>query len=115
MFKKFLLVLDDIWEEDDEKDKSKWEDVLAPLASGGFGSKILVTTRTDSVALMLAKVIKKKKEIVKLEGLVEDECLQLLYSHAFAVVENSPDDHENLEVIVGERVKSFQDLHWQPK
>ncbi|KAI0514162.1 hypothetical protein KFK09_010196 [Dendrobium nobile] len=34
MSKKFLLVLDDIWEEDEEKDKSKWEDVLAPLASG---------------------------------------------------------------------------------
>ncbi|KAI0503671.1 hypothetical protein KFK09_014606 [Dendrobium nobile] len=45
MSKKFLLVLDDIWEEDEEKDKSKWEDVFAPLASGGFGSKILVTTQ----------------------------------------------------------------------
>ncbi|KAH0463040.1 hypothetical protein IEQ34_007622 [Dendrobium chrysotoxum] len=93
MFKKFLLVLDDIWEEDEEKDKSKWEDVLAP------GSKILVTTRTDSVALMFAKVIKKKKEIVRLEGLEEDECLQLLNSPAFAGVENPPDDHENLRVI----------------
>ncbi|KAL0920190.1 hypothetical protein M5K25_009310 [Dendrobium thyrsiflorum] len=88
MSKKFLLVLDDIWEEGEEKDKSKWEDVLAPLASGGFGSKIMVTTRTDSVALMFAKVIKKKKEIVKLEGLEEDECLQLLNSHAFAGAEN---------------------------
>ncbi|XP_028549133.1 putative disease resistance protein RGA3 [Dendrobium catenatum] len=83
MSKKFLLVLDDIWEEDEEKDKSKWEDVLAPLSSGGFGSKIMVTTRTDAVALMFAKVIKKKNEIVKLEGLEEDECLQLLNSHAF--------------------------------
>ncbi|KAI0514091.1 hypothetical protein KFK09_010125 [Dendrobium nobile] len=82
MSKKFLLVLDDIWEEDDEKDKKKWEDMLAPLASGGFGSKILVTTRTDSVALMFANVIKKNKEIVKLEGLEEDKCLQLLNSHA---------------------------------
>ncbi|KAI0503731.1 hypothetical protein KFK09_014670 [Dendrobium nobile] len=105
--KKFLLVLDDIWEEDEEKDKSKWEDVLAPLASGGFGSKILVTTRTDSVALMLAKVLKKKKEIVKLDGLEEDECLQLLNSHAFAGVENSPNDHENLRVIARDIVKKL--------
>ncbi|KAI0503730.1 hypothetical protein KFK09_014669 [Dendrobium nobile] len=105
--KKFLLVLDDIWEEDEEKDKSKWEDVLAPLASGGFGSKIMVTTRTDSVALMLAKVLKKKKEIVKLEGLEEDECLQLLNSHAFAGVENSPNDHENLRVIARDIVKKL--------
>ncbi|PKU79431.1 putative disease resistance protein RGA3 [Dendrobium catenatum] len=108
MSKKFLLVLDDIWEEDEENDKSKWEDVLAPLASGGFGSKILVTTRTDSVALMFAKVLKKKKEIVKLEGLEEDECLQLLNSHAFAGVENpSDDDHENLRVIARDIVKKL--------
>ncbi|KAI0503614.1 hypothetical protein KFK09_014548 [Dendrobium nobile] len=107
MSKTFLFVLDDIWEENEEKDKSKWEDVLAPLASGGFGSKILVTTRTDSVALMLAKVLKKKKEIVKLEGLEEDECLELLNSHAFAGAENSPDDHENLRVIARDIVKKL--------
>ncbi|KAI0503609.1 hypothetical protein KFK09_014543 [Dendrobium nobile] len=105
MSQKFLLVLDDIWEEDEEKNK-RWEDVLAPLASGGFGSKILVTTRTDSVALMLAKVIKKKKEIVNLEGLEEDECLELLNSHAFAGVEN-PNDHENLRVIARDIVKKL--------
>ncbi|KAH0463674.1 hypothetical protein IEQ34_008256 [Dendrobium chrysotoxum] len=105
MSQKFLLVLDDIWEEDEEKDKSKWEDVLAPLASGGFGSKILVTTRTDSIALMFAKVIKKEEEIVKLEGLEEDECLQLLNSHAFAGAENPPDDHKKLRAIAGEIVK----------
>ncbi|KAH0463039.1 hypothetical protein IEQ34_007621 [Dendrobium chrysotoxum] len=104
MSKMFLLVLDDIWEEDEEKDKSKWEDVLAPLASGGFGSKILVTTRTDSVALMFAKVIKKEEEIVKLDSLEEDECLQLLNSHAFAGIENPPDDHKKLRAIAGEIV-----------
>ncbi|KAH0463034.1 hypothetical protein IEQ34_007616 [Dendrobium chrysotoxum] len=106
MSKKFLLVLDDVWEEEEERDKSKWEDVLAPLASGGFGSKILVTTRTDSVALMFAKVIDKEEEIVKLEGLEEDECLQLLNSHAFAGVEN-PNDHENLRFIARDIVKKL--------
>ncbi|KAL0920660.1 hypothetical protein M5K25_009810 [Dendrobium thyrsiflorum] len=107
MSKKFLLVLDDIWEEDDEEDQRKWKDVLAPLASGSFGSKILVTTRTDSVALMFAKVIKKEEEIVKLEGLDEDECLQLLYSYAFAGVKNPLDDHKKLRAIAGERVKKL--------
>ncbi|KAH0463520.1 hypothetical protein IEQ34_008102 [Dendrobium chrysotoxum] len=106
-YKKFLLVLDDVWEEEEERDTSKWEDVLAPLASGGFGSKILVTTRTDSIALMFAKVIKKKKEMVKLEGLEEDACLQLLNSHAFAGVENPPDDHKKLRAIAGEIVKKL--------
>ncbi|XP_020681673.1 putative disease resistance protein RGA3, partial [Dendrobium catenatum] len=107
MSKRFLLVLDDVWEEEEEQDKSKWENVLAPLAYGGFGSKILITTRTDSVALMFSKVIKKNKEIVKLEGLEEDECLQLLNSHAFAGVENAPDDHENLRVIARDIVKKL--------
>ncbi|KAI0496745.1 hypothetical protein KFK09_023069 [Dendrobium nobile] len=104
MSKKFLLVLDDIWVKDEEKDKSKWEDVLAPLASGSFGSKILVSTRTDSVALMFAEVIQKEVEKVKLEGLDEDECLQLLNSHAFAGVENPPDD---IRAIAGKIVKKL--------
>ncbi|XP_020673619.1 putative disease resistance protein RGA4 [Dendrobium catenatum] len=106
MSKKLLLVLDDIWDEEEERDRSKWENVLAPLASRAFGSKILITTRTDSVALMFANLIKKKKEIVKLEGLEEDECLQLLNSHAFAGVEN-PNDHENLRVIARDIVKKL--------
>ncbi|KAI0496773.1 hypothetical protein KFK09_023097 [Dendrobium nobile] len=105
--KKFLLMLDDIWVKDEEKDKSKWENVLTPLASGGFGSKILVSTRMDSVALMFAEVIQKEVEKVKLECLDEDECLQLLNSHAFAGVENPPDDHKKLRAIAGEIVKKL--------
>ncbi|KAL0920682.1 hypothetical protein M5K25_009841 [Dendrobium thyrsiflorum] len=107
MSKKFLLVLDDIWEEKEEKDKSKWEDVLAPLASGSFGSKIMLTTRMDAVAQMFAKVIKTKTEIVKLNGLEEDECLQLLNSHAFAGVENPSYGHKKLMAIAGEIVKKL--------
>ncbi|KAL0920745.1 hypothetical protein M5K25_009909 [Dendrobium thyrsiflorum] len=100
--KKFLLVLDDIWDED----KSKWENVLAPLSCGSLGSKILVTTRMDSAALIIAKVIKKKKETLTLQGLEEDECLQLLNSHAFADVENL-DDHRKLKLITEEIAKKL--------
>ncbi|KAI0514160.1 hypothetical protein KFK09_010194 [Dendrobium nobile] len=107
MSKRFLVVLDDVWEVEEERDKSKWENVLAPLAYGGFGSKILVTTRMDAVALMFARVIRKKVEIVQLKGLEEDVCLQLLNSHAFAGVENRPDDHKKLRAIAGERVKKL--------
>ncbi|KAL0920622.1 hypothetical protein M5K25_009769 [Dendrobium thyrsiflorum] len=108
MSKKFLLILDDIWEEEEENlDISKWEKVLAPLAYGKIGSGILLTTRMDSVATMLAKVIKTKKETFKLESLKEDECLQLLNSHAFAGVENPPDDHKKLKSIAGEIVKKL--------
>ncbi|KAH0463433.1 hypothetical protein IEQ34_008015 [Dendrobium chrysotoxum] len=106
MSKKVLLVLDDIWENDEEQDKRKLENLLAPLAYGKIGSRILVTTRMDSVALTIAKVIKKKKETFKLLGLEEDECLQLLNSHVFADVEN-PNDYKRLRSIAGEIVKKL--------
>ncbi|XP_028550829.1 putative disease resistance protein RGA4 [Dendrobium catenatum] len=105
MSKKFLLILDDIWEEE-KQDISKWEKVLAPLAYGKIGSRILVTTRMDSVAMMIAKVIKKNTKIFRLEGLQEYQCLQLLNSHAFADVEN-PNDYQRLRSIAGEIVKKL--------
>ncbi|KAH0452506.1 hypothetical protein IEQ34_019805 [Dendrobium chrysotoxum] len=104
--KRFLLVLDDIWGEEEERDKSKWENVVAPLSCGSFGSKILVTTRMNSAALIIAKVIKKKKETLTLQGLDEDECLQLLDTHAFADVENL-DDHKKLRFITGQIAKKL--------
>ncbi|PKU64512.1 Putative disease resistance protein RGA3 [Dendrobium catenatum] len=106
MSKRFLLVLDDIWGEEEERDKSKWENVLAPLSCGSLGSKILVTTRMDSAASIIAKVIKKKKETLTLQGLDEDECLQLLNTYAFADVENL-DDHKKLRFITGQIAKKL--------
>ncbi|KAI0514176.1 hypothetical protein KFK09_010211 [Dendrobium nobile] len=104
--KRFLLVLDDVWEAE-ERDKNKWENVFAPLASGGFGSKILVTTQMDSVALMFAKVILEKKEAFILEGLEDEECLKLLNTHAFAV-DNLDDQRKlKLRLITTEIVKKL--------
>ncbi|KAL0904385.1 hypothetical protein M5K25_026483 [Dendrobium thyrsiflorum] len=106
MSKRFLLVLDDVWEEEEERDKSKWENVLAPLSYGSLGSKILVTTRMDSAALMIAKVIKKKKEQLRLEGLEEEECVELLNTHAFADVDNLGDQRK-LKLITAEIAKKL--------
>jgi polynucleotide 5'-kinase involved in rRNA processing len=45
--KKFLLVLDDVWEES----QAVWNSLLrAPMRSGAHGSRLLVTTRDDRVA-----------------------------------------------------------------
>ncbi|RDY11202.1 putative disease resistance RPP13-like protein 1, partial [Mucuna pruriens] len=44
--KRFLLVLDDVWNEKREK----WEAVQTPLNYGAQGSRILVTTRSGKVA-----------------------------------------------------------------
>ncbi|KAI0514056.1 hypothetical protein KFK09_010090 [Dendrobium nobile] len=107
MSKRFLLILDDVWEEEEERDKSKWGNVLAPLSYGSLGSKILITTRTDSVALMFEKVIQEKKEPLRLEGLEEEECLKLLNTHAFAV--DNPDNQRKLKLklITAEIVKKL--------
>ncbi|XP_020600355.1 putative disease resistance protein RGA3, partial [Phalaenopsis equestris] len=100
--KKFMLVLDDIWEED----MSKWENVLSPLTRGSFGSKILITTRMDAVASTIAKVIKTKMEILRIKDLEEDACLKLLNSHAFAGVENLG-AHKKLTDIASSIVKKL--------
>ncbi|VAI68520.1 unnamed protein product [Triticum turgidum subsp. durum] len=49
--RRFILVLDDVWNEDERK----WEDVLKPLlcSVGGPGSVIVVTTRSQKVASIM--------------------------------------------------------------
>ncbi|KAL2895681.1 putative disease resistance protein RGA3 [Bienertia sinuspersici] len=47
--KKFLLVLDDIWNED----PSKWEDLRKSLTKGQRGSRVIVTTRSVKVAYVV--------------------------------------------------------------
>ncbi|KAL2581598.1 hypothetical protein AAZV13_15G194400 [Glycine max] len=71
--KKFLLVLDDVWNES----RPKWEAVQNALVYGAQGSKILVTTRSEEVASTM-----RSKEH-KLEQLQEDYCWQLFAKHAF--------------------------------
>jgi NB-ARC domain/Rx N-terminal domain len=45
--KKFLLVLDDVWEES----RAVWDDLLRdPMMSGADGSRLLITTRDERVA-----------------------------------------------------------------
>uniref|UniRef100_A0A0E0DQW0 Reverse transcriptase zinc-binding domain-containing protein n=1 Tax=Oryza meridionalis TaxID=40149 RepID=A0A0E0DQW0_9ORYZ len=50
--KKFLLVLDDIWNEDE----LKWETLRALFGSCGMGSAVLVTTRNSKVASVMGTV-----------------------------------------------------------
>ncbi|KAJ3683528.1 hypothetical protein LUZ60_013755 [Juncus effusus] len=92
--KKFLLVLDDVW---NDENRSEWEKLIAPLKYGHGKSKILVTTRMESVADMAAKVIEGKNDRLKLEGLEDNEFMKLFNMHAFDGVESN--EYKNLHPI----------------
>ena len=47
--KKFLLILDDVWNED----SNNWDKLRTPLIVGSKGSKIVVTTRSTNVAIAM--------------------------------------------------------------
>ncbi|KAL0348714.1 UNVERIFIED_CONTAM: putative disease resistance protein RGA1 [Sesamum angustifolium] len=71
---KFLLVLDDVWEEDD----SKWESLKECLKSGDPGSRILVTTRKTRVAQIMGTTYRHT-----LEPLSDSYCWSVLSQLAF--------------------------------
>ncbi|KAL1538220.1 putative disease resistance protein RGA3 [Salvia divinorum] len=69
--KKFLLVLDDVWTEDN----NKWEPLKINLKHGAPRSKILVTTRNERVAMMMGTL---DKDIYRPKPLSDEECWSLL-------------------------------------
>ncbi|KAL5979939.1 hypothetical protein ACLOJK_039051, partial [Asimina triloba] len=86
--KRFLIVLDDVWNEDEER----WNALRCSLASGAAGSRILVTTRTRKVANTMNVVC-----VRELQGLSDDDSWRLFSSRAFAG--RNDRDHTNLQAI----------------
>ncbi|KAL5999470.1 hypothetical protein ACLOJK_037755 [Asimina triloba] len=85
---RFLIVLDDVWNEDEER----WNELRASLTSGAAGSRILVTTRTQKVANTMNAVY-----VRELQGLLEDDSWRLFSSRAFAG--RNEKDHSDLQAI----------------
>ena len=96
--KKFLLVLDDVWNEN----YNDLEKLQLPFISGLRGSKILATTRSDKVARAMRSVG------IDLGQLSVEDCWSLFAKHAFGNGESSP--HPKLEEIGKETVKMCKGL-----
>ncbi|KAI6693657.1 hypothetical protein NL676_021367 [Syzygium grande] len=81
--KKYLLVLDDLWNEDHQR----WLELRSLLMSGSWGSKILVTTRNRAVV----QATDARSAIHVLHGLSGDKSWDLFKIMAFRDGEESVD------------------------
>ncbi|XP_043714926.1 putative disease resistance protein RGA3 [Telopea speciosissima] len=99
--KRFLLVLDDMWNENYER----WDALSTVFAFGKPGSKILVTTRNKGVA----SIVRTVPDDHSLKGLSDEACFSLVRRHAFND-ENSADANRKLKVFGYEIVKKCKGL-----
>ncbi|KAK4414170.1 putative disease resistance RPP13-like protein 1 [Sesamum alatum] len=74
--KKFLVVLDDVWNEN----LDNWNHLLIPFMVGSRGSKIIITTRNREV-LSIMDVF----SLYHLKEMSEEACWSLFEHHAFGV------------------------------
>ncbi|XP_038688508.1 putative disease resistance protein RGA3 [Tripterygium wilfordii] len=72
--KRFLLVLDDVWSDD----RCKWVELMDLLEGGASGSKVVVTTRSTSVATTVGTV-----SAYNLNGLSHGDSLSLFKKWVF--------------------------------
>ena len=97
--KKFVIVLDDVW----NRNYADWELLSKPFKSGAQGSRVIVTTRDDSVALIM-RTIKNHH----LKKLLEKDCWSLFAK--YALYNDNSSACPELEVIGRQIVKKCDGL-----
>ncbi|XP_024032408.1 putative disease resistance RPP13-like protein 1 [Morus notabilis] len=73
--KKFLFVLDDVWDENYDN----WDSLRSAFTSGDSGSRIVVTTRSQKVA----SNVKTGGKIHQLLEVSNEDCWKIFVDHAF--------------------------------
>ncbi|KAG6770889.1 hypothetical protein POTOM_026588 [Populus tomentosa] len=97
--KKYLLVLDDVWDGEDGKDDGeKWDRFKELLPRDAVGSKIVVTTRSHLIAKFTSTI-----EPHVLEGLSVDESWDLFRRKAFPQGQESGHVDERIREEIGKR------------
>ncbi|KAK9232402.1 hypothetical protein WN943_022648 [Citrus x changshan-huyou] len=86
--KRFLLVLDDVWNES----YNDWADLSRPFEAGAPGSKIIVTTRNQGVAEIMGTV-----PAYRLKLLSDHDCLALFAQYSLGTRDFS--SYQSLEEI----------------
>ncbi|CAL4906375.1 unnamed protein product [Urochloa decumbens] len=99
-YKKLLLILDDVWE---DNSVDKWEALLTPLRACKIGSRILLTTRMQSVVDAAAVATRSAAECLKMDELDEDNNLRLLKSQLPFHVADSENYRDLL--FIGEQIE----------
>ncbi|KDO40973.1 hypothetical protein CISIN_1g042037mg, partial [Citrus sinensis] len=84
--KKFLLVLDDVWNDN----YNDWVDLSLPFEAGAEGSKIVVTTRNQEVAKIMSP-----DQAYELKNLSTEDCLLVFAQHSLGTTDFS--SHMSLE------------------
>ncbi|KAI3697382.1 hypothetical protein L6452_30365 [Arctium lappa] len=85
--KRFLIVLDDVWNEN----YKEWELLQRPFLAGALGSKVIVTTRKVTVASVMDSV-----QAYPLEVLSKEAAVSLFAQHALG--EQNFDKHPTLKL-----------------
>ena len=99
--KRFLLVLDDVW---NIKSYEQWSQLRVPFKSGARGSKIIVTTRDTNVA----SVMRVDNYHHFLRPLSKDDCWSVFLEHAFEI--KNVDEHPDMKSIGEEIVQKCSGL-----
>ncbi|XP_055820970.1 putative disease resistance protein RGA3 [Solanum dulcamara] len=72
--KRYFLVLDDVWNEDQEK----WANLRAVLKVGASGASILITTRLEKIGSIMGTL-----QLYQLSNLSQEDCWLLFKQRAF--------------------------------
>ncbi|KAJ0810905.1 putative virus X resistance protein-like, coiled-coil [Helianthus annuus] len=102
--RKFLIVLDDVWAEENEE--GKWKTLSGTLSCGAEGSIVVMTTRSERTCRMMAKVGELRHQL----GCLSEEKSWLLFKKYAFAQGRVGDDERKLEPIGREIVVKCKGL-----